>query len=56
MNIVADTLSRPPCTAENKEDCGICTIAIDLPSKEAAELREEQLSDPEVRKIIERMI
>lgn len=53
INVVADTLSRPPCTNKNEEDCEICTVVIDLPSKGAAKLREEQLSDPEIKKIID---
>lgn len=52
INVVADTLSRPPCTDKNKEDCEICTIVIDIPSEGAAKLRKEQLSDPEIKKII----
>ncbi|KMQ83891.1 reverse ribonuclease integrase [Lasius niger] len=53
VNVVADTLSRPPCTDKNEGDCEICTVVIDLPSEGAAKLREEQLSDPEVKKIID---
>jgi len=50
--MIVDTLSRPPCTGENQHDCGVCIIVIDLSLDGAAKLREEQLSDPEVKKII----
>lgn len=52
INVVADTLSRPPCDDDNRNDCGICSVTIDLPRDGASKLREEQLSDPEVKKII----
>lgn len=51
-NVVADTLSRPTCEPGDGETCGLCTFAVDLPARGAKDLREEQLSDPEVLKII----
>lgn len=53
LNAIADTLSRPPCTGETEKTCGVCTVSIDLPTDGAAKLRREQLSDPEVKKIID---
>ncbi|CAK9832692.1 Transposon Ty3-I Gag-Pol polyprotein [Anthophora retusa] len=52
-NVVADTLSRPPCTDETIATCPICIVSVDLPSQGPANIRQEQLLDPEVRKIIE---
>ncbi|XP_063361755.1 uncharacterized protein LOC134650752 [Cydia amplana] len=51
-NVVADTLSRPVCSGDSREVCGICSVVVDLPTKNPAELRREQLADPEVEKII----
>lgn len=52
-NVVADTLSRPPCTDETMEVCGLCSLTINLPTVSPGELREKQLQDPDVKKIIE---
>lgn len=51
-NIVADMLSRPFCQHE-EDTCEICTISIDIPARSTKEIREEQLKDEDVRKIIE---
>jgi hypothetical protein len=50
--LVADTLSRPPCSEENTETCSLCIIAIDLPSRGPADTRQGQLQDPKFREII----
>ncbi|GBO07398.1 Transposon Ty3-G Gag-Pol polyprotein, partial [Araneus ventricosus] len=50
-NVIADMLSRPACTHESFT-CEICTISIDLPSRKVNDLREEQLKDEDLRKII----
>lgn len=50
-NVVADALSRPPCT-EEAEFCGICSVTIDLPKMPLEDLRKKQLNDPDVVKII----
>ncbi|XP_061721161.1 uncharacterized protein LOC133527960 [Cydia pomonella] len=52
QNVVADTLSRPVCSGDSHEDCGVCSVVVDLPTKNPAELRREQLADPEVEKIV----
>lgn len=49
-NVVADMLSRPHCT--DQAECGICSIEIDLPSKGSKFIRNSQLEDPEICKII----
>ncbi|KAG6438941.1 hypothetical protein O3G_MSEX000349, partial [Manduca sexta] len=51
-NVVADALSRPQCDDTNQEGCDVCSVNVDLPRASAAELRKEQLEDPEVAKII----
>ncbi|XP_061724302.1 uncharacterized protein LOC133530409 [Cydia pomonella] len=51
-NVVADTLSRPVCSGDSREDCGVYSVVFDLPTKNPAELRREQLADPEVEKIV----
>lgn len=48
-NVVADSLSRPPC---NEESVGICTKAVDYPGRNPKEIREAQLSDNDLSKII----
>lgn len=50
-NAIADTLSRPPCADE--VDCDICYAEVDIPSRNPKDIRENQLKDPEVRKIVE---
>lgn len=51
-NVVADTLSRPPCSESEQNRCGICSVQFDLPVRSLANLRENQLSDPDMEKII----
>ncbi|GFV47913.1 integrase catalytic domain-containing protein [Trichonephila clavipes] len=50
-NVVADMLSRPACHEEN-ELCEVCTVAIDVPSRSPKEIRDEQMKDEELVKII----
>ncbi|GFT74032.1 retrovirus-related Pol polyprotein from transposon 17.6 [Trichonephila clavipes] len=49
-NVVADMLSRPACHEEN--ECEVCTVAIDVPSRSPKEIRDEQMKDEELVKII----
>lgn len=54
-NIVADCLSRPPCIQEinhNLQECTICSIQFDIPTRGASDIRESQLKDEELSKII----
>lgn len=51
-NVVADTLSRPPCCDE-KAVCSLCIITVDMPVRGAAEVRREQQKDSDVRKILD---
>ncbi|GFU09562.1 retrovirus-related Pol polyprotein from transposon opus [Trichonephila clavipes] len=50
-NVVADMLSRPACHEEN-ELCKVCTVAIDVPFRSPKEIRDEQMKDEELVKII----
>ncbi|GFU51111.1 integrase catalytic domain-containing protein [Trichonephila clavipes] len=50
-NVVADMLSRPACHEEN-ELCEVCTVAIYVPSRSPKEIRDEQMKDEELVKII----
>lgn len=50
-NVIADTLSRPVCSQD--PDCELCFTAIDMPRRSTGNIRENQLKDPEVSKIIE---
>lgn len=47
QNVIADMLSRPPGEPEN-----ICIVSVDMPSIHPENLRQQQLDDPEVKKII----
>ena len=49
VNVVADTLSRPPIDAEQIQ---ITSFDIEIPRKGAKEIREGQLGDPDLNKII----
>ncbi|XP_041980261.1 uncharacterized protein LOC121733925 [Aricia agestis] len=49
-NVVADTLSRPICSSESREDCGICSVICDLPTKTPSQLRSDQIADCELEK------
>ncbi|XP_047039644.1 uncharacterized protein LOC124644376 [Helicoverpa zea] len=51
-NVVADTLSRPICSPDTRDSCGICTVIVDIPARSPEELRREQLADPEIQKIL----
>lgn len=52
LNSVADALSRPPC-CEDSSTCDICSVNIDMPTRSIKEIREEQLKDTKIKKIIE---
>lgn len=52
-NVVADCLSRPPCSDDTSQTCGICTVTIDMPVRSPSEVRNEQLQDTRIRKIVE---
>jgi hypothetical protein len=51
-NVVADTLSRPFLT-EEPPLCHISLIHTELPRRGAAEIRQGQLNDPDLKKIID---
>lgn len=51
-NVVADTLSRPPCHTSNVNTCDLCIVSVDLPTRSPADIREGQLRDEELKKII----
>lgn len=55
QNIVADTLSRPPCLLEshNELKCECMAIEIDFPHKGAEDFREAQIKDPALKAIID---
>lgn len=50
-NVVADMLSRPPCAEE--PNCDLCYTTIDVPTRKPGDIRENQLADPEVKKIVD---
>ncbi|KAJ8720901.1 hypothetical protein PYW08_006366 [Mythimna loreyi] len=54
-NVVADTLSRPPCSREDgtEEEHSLCHVVINLPSTSPADLRAAQAADTELYKIIQ---
>jgi hypothetical protein len=51
-NVVADLLSRPFCQ-HAEEFCQFCKITIDMPTRNPREIREQQLKDEDLKKIIE---
>ncbi|GFX93554.1 transposon Ty3-I Gag-Pol polyprotein [Trichonephila clavipes] len=51
-NFIADLLSRPTSEQE-KADCDILVVSVDFPTRSPKEVREEQLKDDELKKIIE---
>jgi hypothetical protein len=53
QNLVADTLSRPPCKHAEDTACDVCTVTVDVPTRSPAEIRAEQKKDPELLKIID---
>lgn len=48
---IAEFLSRPPCV-NHQNNCQICNIHIDLPSKTEKDIREKLLDDPNLTTII----
>lgn len=52
FNVIADTLSRPPCEDSSESTCGVCSLTIELPRRSAQDIRKGQLEDPELQKII----
>lgn len=55
QNVIADTLSRPPCSNETHTDirCECFSISIDFPKQGAAEIRTAQLEDTDIKNIID---
>lgn len=51
-NVVADTLSRPPCSDHN-EDCTICLTELELPKLSEKQIRDEQVKDEHLKTIID---
>lgn len=51
LNTVADALSRPPCCEDNTI-CEICSVIVDMPTRSVKEIREEQMKDDRIQKII----
>lgn len=54
QNVIADTLSRPPCTSEQCcVSCECNAVEIDFPKKGSELYRKAQLEDHELKKIID---
>ena len=52
-NVIADTLSRPPCEDNhNRSKCEIYAFSIELPRKNSNEIRNDQSNDPQLKNII----
>ncbi|GFT80889.1 transposon Tf2-6 polyprotein [Trichonephila clavipes] len=51
-NFIADLLSRPTSEQE-KADCDILAVFVDFPTRSPKEVRQKQLKDDELKKIIE---
>lgn len=51
VNVVADMLSRPPCTED--PNCDLCYTTVDVLTRSPGDIRENQLKDPEVKKIVD---
>lgn len=51
-NVVADCLSRPSCDQETENECGICSVVVDMPKKPKEEVRTEQLKDEDIASIV----
>ncbi|KAI8436675.1 hypothetical protein MSG28_010163 [Choristoneura fumiferana] len=52
-NVVADSLSRPNCEPGTQEECGLCTVVVDMPAKTKEVIREEQHKDADIVKIVQ---
>lgn len=52
-NFIADLLSRPVCEHSSTDSCQICAVSVEIPTTSPAELRQSQLEDDDLRKIIE---
>lgn len=52
LNTVADALSRPPC-CEDSSACALSAVEIDMPTRSSKEIREEQIKDNKIKKIID---
>lgn len=50
-NVIADTLSRPPIATEGEIVANV--VSIEMPRQQAELIRAEQLSDPDIQKIVD---
>ncbi|XP_073962916.1 uncharacterized protein [Choristoneura fumiferana] len=53
VNVVADSLSRPSCEPALEEDCGLCTVMVDMPAKSKEMIKQEQQKDEAIVKIVQ---
>ncbi|XP_035229893.1 uncharacterized protein LOC118201843, partial [Stegodyphus dumicola] len=53
LNFIADLLSRPICEHSSTDSCQVCAVSVEIPTISPAELRQSQLEDDDLRKIIE---
>ena len=51
-NFIAELLSRPVCEHSSTDSCQICAVSVEIPTTSPAELRQSQLEDDDLRKII----
>ncbi|KAJ8954458.1 hypothetical protein NQ317_017146 [Molorchus minor] len=52
INVLADTLSRPFCVHPEEKSCDVCFVSVEIPSFSPTDIRQKQLLDPELQKII----
>lgn len=52
-NVVADMLSRPFCEHSVQDSCAVCYVEAEMPHLGYENFRQQQMSDPEIKKIIE---
>lgn len=53
VNVIADTLSRPACCERDPGGCEVCLVTVDIPHRAPADVRDNQLKDPELKTIVE---
>lgn len=52
-NLVADSLSRPPCDEETMNICEICCTSVEWPTRDPINIRNSQVLDADLKRIID---
>lgn len=51
-NVIADMLSRPPCSDDSFQTCGVCSIEVEIPTKSSSSIRKSNSKTKKFKKLL----